>query len=72
MSKPITGIAASKTPKMSATRSLVRPSTPPVPIPIAAARFDGPTDTATMIGAATMTRRWRTSPAVTVAPLVYR
>jgi len=47
MTRPTMGMPASNTPNASATRSRVRAVTPPKPIPMAAARLDSPTETAT-------------------------
>jgi len=44
---PTRGIAASKKPKMRATRTRSLPPTPERPMPIAAAKFDNPSATAT-------------------------
>src|ERR1700722_3454355 len=47
MTRPTMGMPASKTPKISATRTRARAVTPPKPMPIAAARVDRPTEAAT-------------------------
>ena len=55
-SKPITGITASKTPKITAIRSRRSRSTPDTPIAVAAPKLSSPTDTATRSSASTIER----------------